>query len=61
MNDGAVFVAVVGVGVGMLAVLVPLLLTLGHRISDVVADVAEVHRNLAHRGNDHTRRRARPR
>ena len=42
MNDGAVIVAVVGVGVGMLAVLVPLLMTLGRRI----ADVAEVRRDL---------------
>ena len=46
MNDGAVIVAVVGVGVGMLAVLVPLLLPLGRRISDVAADIAEVRRNL---------------
>ncbi|MYE58562.1 MAG: hypothetical protein F4X35_03100 [Alphaproteobacteria bacterium] len=39
-------IAIIGAAVGMLAVLVPLLLTLGRRIDAVAADVAEVRRDL---------------
>ena len=41
-------IAIVGVGVALLAVLVPLLLTvnLGRRLDSLVADVAEVRRAL---------------
>lgn len=39
-------VAIVGVGVALLAVLVPLLLAHGRRIDALAADVAELQRNL---------------
>ena len=39
-------IAIVGAAVGLLAVLVPLLLTLGRRIDALAADVAEVRRDL---------------
>ena len=40
MSDGAVIVAIAGVGAGLLGVLVPLLLTLGRRIDAVATDLA---------------------
>ncbi len=50
MTDGSVIAAVVGVGVGLLAVLVPLLLALAagirRELDQVRADVAEVRRDL---------------
>ena len=57
MTDGSVIVAVVGVGVGLRAVLVPLLLTLAAgirgeldhvrgEVGDVRRDVSEVRRDL---------------
>ena len=39
-------IAIVGVGVALLAVLVPLLLTIGRRIDTLAADVAELRRDL---------------
>ncbi|MDD9997562.1 MAG: hypothetical protein OXQ89_07425 [Rhodospirillaceae bacterium] len=39
-------IAIAGVGVALLAVLVPLLLTIGRRIDSLAADVAELRRDL---------------
>ena len=39
-------IAIVGVGVALLAVLVPLLLSIGRRIDTLAADVAELRRDL---------------
>ena len=50
MTDGSVIVAIVGVGVGLLAVLVPLSLVLAagirRELDQVRGDVAEVRRDL---------------
>jgi hypothetical protein len=46
MTDGAVIVAVVGVGVAMLGVLVPLLLTMRFDIRELRRDVAGIDKRL---------------
>ena len=50
MTDGSVIVAIVGVGVGLLAVLVPLLLTLAagirREVDQVRGELAELRRDL---------------
>ena len=46
MSDGAVIVAIAEVGVGLLGVLVPLVLTLGRRIDAVAADLAATRTEL---------------
>ena len=46
MDDGGVIVAVVGVGVAMLGVLVPLLVTMRGDVRELRRDVADVDKRL---------------